>query len=574
MNDPSAPTPPPDAKPLIVQRDRTVLLDLHASGADLVRRRLARFAELVKSPDHLHTYRLTPLSLWNAASAGLSADEMVEFLDRHSLVRTPKEVRAFVVDALSRAGRLRLIKREGLLVLEIDDEIRDAVLSAPKLLDHATIVDGRVIVDPARRGEIKKVLVKAGWPVDDLAGFVQGAALKFAMRSETLSGERFDVRDYQDAAARAVYGDGDVRGGAGVVVLPCGAGKTVVGIRVMELYQTRTLVLTTNRSAVDQWIRELRERTTLKEGDVGEYTGAVKEIKPVTVSTYQILTHRRSASEAFTHFELFSSNDWGLVVYDEVHLLPAPVFRVTAELQARRRLGLTATLVREDGLEDEVFSLIGPCRYDLPWRELERKGHIAEARCVEIRVPLPPAAEERYVLADKKERFRISSENEKKFTVVRELLAKHKTDRVLVIGQFLKQLHRLQKVIEAPLITSKTPHAERERLYASFRDGTTPVLIVSKVANFAIDLPDANVAIEISGQFGSRQEEAQRLGRVLRKKKDGGGALFYAVVTADSRDQEFAAKRQLFLAEQGYPYRIMTLEQALSDDLRKGCESP
>ncbi|HYC79298.1 MAG TPA: DEAD/DEAH box helicase, partial [Planctomycetota bacterium] len=328
--------------------------------------------------------------------------------------------------------------------------------------------------------------------------------------------------------------------------------------------------LTTNRSAVDQWIRELLDRTTLTEDQVGEYTGAVKEIKPVTVSTYQILTHRRSATEGFTHFDLFSRNNWGLVIYDEVHLLPAPVFRVTAELQARRRLGLTATLVREDGLEDEVFSLIGPCRYDLPWRELERKGHIAEARCVEVRVPLPAHLEERYILADKKERFRIASENESKFTVVRALLERHRRDRVLVIGQYLRQLHRLQKLLGAPLITSKTPHPERERLYRAFRTGETPVLIVSKVANFAIDLPDANVAIEISGSFGSRQEEAQRLGRVLRKKSDGGGALFYAVVTQDSRDQEFAAKRQLFLAEQGYPYRIMSFDEALKSPAEPG----
>jgi DNA excision repair protein ERCC-3 len=571
VTDAVAPPPPSDAKPLIVQRDRTVLLDLHAPGADLVRRRLARFAELVKSPDHLHTYRLTPLSLWNAAGSGLGAEEMLEFLDRHSLVKTPKEVRAFVVDLLSRSGRVRLVRADGALVLDVDAEIRDQVLAAPKLLEHAALAHGRIVVDPAKRGEIKKALVKAGWPVDDLAGFVSGGALAFRMREVSRGGEAFAVRDYQDGAARAVYADGGARGGAGVVVLPCGAGKTVVGIRLMELYQTQTLVLTTNRSAVDQWIRELLERTTLTEDEVGEYTGAVKEIKPVTVSTYQILTHRRSATEGFTHFDLFSRNDWGLVVYDEVHLLPAPVFRVTAELQARRRLGLTATLVREDGLEDEVFSLIGPCRYDLPWRELERKGHIAEARCIEIRVALPDSLEERYALADKKERFRMSSENEKKFTVVRELCRKHAKDRVLVIGQFLRQLHRLQKILGAPLITSKTPHAERERLYASFRSGETPVLIVSKVANFAIDLPDANVAIEISGQFGSRQEEAQRLGRVLRKKKDGGGALFYAVVTADTRDQEFAAKRQLFLAEQGYPYRIMTLEEALSDVPRTEC---
>jgi DNA excision repair protein ERCC-3 len=548
----------PPAPPLIVQRDRTVLLDLHAPGAEVCRTRLARFAELVKSPDHLHTYRLTPLSLWNAAATGVSADEMLDFLDGHSIVKAPKEVRAFVHSMLERSGRVRLLRRGEDLILDVDPAFRDDVLAAPGIEEHVTIdEDGSIVVAHNARGGIKQTLLRAKFPVDDLAGYLKGDDLPVGLRAQTLAGEAFVVRDYQHAAAQAFYQDGSERGGSGVVVLPCGAGKTVVGIKVIELYQTQTLVLTTNRSAVSQWARELVQRTTLRPDQVGEYTGEVKEIRPVTVSTYQILTYRKSVEDGFTHFDLFHKNNWGLVIYDEVHLLPAPVFRVTAELQARRRLGLTATLVREDGKESDVFTLIGPCRYDLPWRTLERDGHIAEAHCVELRVPLPEDLRERYEIAGKKDRFRLASENSVKFRVVQQLLDRHKKDRVLIIGQFLRQLAQLRRLIGAPLITSKTPHPERERLYAAFRSGEVPVLIVSKVANFAIDLPDANVAIQISGTFGSRQEEAQRLGRVLRKKQGGGRALFYAVVTADSRDQEFAAHRQLFLTEQGYPYRIV-----------------
>jgi len=556
----------PDVKPLVVQRDRTVLLDLHAPGAEECRRGLARFADLIKSPDHLHTYRITPLSLWNANGAGLDAPTIIGFLDEHSITKAPKEVRHFVEDILSRTGRVRLIRKEGALVLDIDADLRPKVLEAPRVRDFVTeLEDGHLLVAPSHRGEIKQALVKSGFPIDDLAGYTAGDALPFELRKELRStGEPFEPRDYQRASADAFWCRGTERGGSGVVVLPCGAGKTLVGLCVMELYKTQTLILTSNRTSVAQWIRELVERTTLDASDVGEYTGEMKEIRPVTVSTYQILTWRKSADDPFTHFDLFHRNNWGLVIYDEVHLLPAPIFRVTAELQARRRLGLTATLVREDGKEADVFSLVGPCRYDLPWKELERKGHIAEARCVEVRVALAEELVDRYALADKKEQFRISAENEGKIAVVRALLRRHAKDRVLVIGQFLRQLHVLKAILGAPLITSKTPHPERDRLYAAFRTGEIPVLLVSKVANFAIDLPDANVAIEVSGTFGSRQEEAQRLGRILRKKKDGGGAVFYAVVTEASRDLEFASHRQLFLAEQGYPYEVVAGDVVLA----------
>lgn len=555
-----------DVKPLVVQRDRTVLLDLHAPGAEECRRGLARFADLIKSPDHLHTYRITPLSLWNANGAGLDAPTILAFLDEHSITKAPKEVRHFVEDILSRTGRVRLIRKEGALVLDIDADLRAKVLEAPRVRDYVTeLEDGHLLVAPSHRGEIKQALVKSGFPIDDLAGYTAGDALPFELRTELRStGETFEPRDYQKASAEAFWCRGTERGGSGVVVLPCGAGKTLVGLCVMALYKTQTLILTSNRTSVAQWIRELVERTTLDPSDVGEYTGEMKEIRPVTVSTYQILTWRKSADDPFTHFDLFHRNNWGLVIYDEVHLLPAPVFRVTAELQARRRLGLTATLVREDGKEADVFSLVGPCRFDLPWKELERKGHIAEARCVEVRVALAEELVDRYALADKKEQFRISAENEGKIAVVRALLRRHAKDRVLVIGQFLRQLHVLKAILGAPLITSKTPHPERDRLYAAFRTGEIPVLLVSKVANFAIDLPDANVAIEVSGTFGSRQEEAQRLGRILRKKKDGGGAVFYAVVTEASRDLEFASHRQLFLAEQGYPYEVVAGDVVLA----------
>ncbi len=430
--------------------------------------------------------------------------------------------------------------------------------------------DGGVTLAAEARGEVKQALVKLGYPVDDRAGYRQGEALAFALRDAAAGRQGFRLRDYQQAAAAAFHAGGSDRGGCGVVVLPCGAGKTVVGIASMRLLQTNTLVLTTNTVAVRQWVREILDKTTLTPEQVGEYTGEHKQVRPVTVATYQILTHRKGKLDGFTHLDLFDQGGFGLIVYDEVHLLPAPVFRATAGIQARRRLGLTATLVREDGRADEVFSLIGPKRYELPWKQLERQGFLAAARCYEVRTPLGEARAQRYAAAGARSQIRIAADNERKEDVVGALLRRHAADRVLVIGQYLEQLQRLATVFALPLITGQTPNAERDRLYAAFRAGQIKRLLVSKVGNFAIDLPDANVAIEVSGTFGSRQEEAQRLGRVLRPKADGGPASFYTVVSADTREQEFARKRQLFLTEQGYAYEIVQADDLLADDAAAG----
>ncbi|MSR74448.1 MAG: DEAD/DEAH box helicase [Planctomycetes bacterium] len=548
----------PIGKPLIVQRDRTVLLDLHEPGAEEARGEISRFSELIKSPEHLHTYRITSLSLWNGAARGIDAPEVSSTLARWSRNLVPKEVMVWVCEALARTGRIRLVRRAERFGLETDPDTLATIMAVPSVSELVEqCADGFLALRDGMRGLVKRALVRVGYPVDDVAGFEEGDPLPVRLRTTDTEGRPFAVRDYQESAAQAFYAERSERGGAGIVVLPCGSGKTVVGIRAMALYGVQTLILTTNRSAVAQWKRELLARTHLTADQVGEYTGDTKEIRPVTVSTYQILTWRRSATSSFEHLELFSSNNWGLVIYDEVHLLPAPVFRVTADLQARRRLGLTATLVREDGREDEVFSLIGPCRYDLPWRNLEKRGFIAQARCIEVRVPFSRDERVTYEDSTRRERVRQSAENPAKLDVLHALLRRHKRDRVLVIGQYTDQLLDISRAIGAPLITGATPNDQREVLYGAFRRGLVPVLVVSKVANFAIDLPDANVAIQVSGMFGSRQEEAQRLGRVLRAKSDGSGALFYAVVTENSRDQEFSAHRQLFLAEQGYAYEIM-----------------
>lgn len=565
--------------PLIVQADRTVLLETTHPEYEAARDRLARFAELEKSPEYVHFYKITPVSCWNAAALGERADEVCDWLVRASRFPVAPPVLAQIREWFRRYGLLRLVPgRGGRLVLQCDDAATLAVLLAqPTFAALVESDDGAsVAVAAANRGLVKQTLVRLGYPVDDRAGYRDGDRLAFGLRQADVGAPGFRLRDYQAAAAGAFHAGGSDRGGCGVVVLPCGAGKTVVGIAAMQLLQTNTLVLTTNTVAVRQWIREILARTTLGPDEVGEYTGEQKHVRPVTVATYQILTHRKGKLDGFTHMDLFDRGGFGLVVYDEVHLLPAPVFRATAGIQARRRLGLTATLVREDGRADEVFSLIGPKRYEVPWKLLERQGFLAVARCFEVRVPLPPAQAETYAAAGARTQIRVAADNPDKLAVVGALLRRHAGDRVLVIGQYLEQLQQLAQRHGLPLMTGQTPQAERDRLYAAFRAGEVPRLVVSKIGNFAVDLPDANVAIEVSGTFGSRQEEAQRLGRILRPKADGRPASFYTLVSADTREQEFARKRQLFLTEQGYAYEIVHAAEMQAadaqDDAADGCE--
>jgi len=557
--------------PLIVQQDRTVLLETQHPDFEAARDRLCRFAELEKSPEYVHFYRITPISVWNAAALGETAQSIVDWLVANSRFPVAPAVLQQLEEWHRRYGLLQLVAAGERL------ELRSRDLEALReLAAHATVRDlvvcddaGRCTVAAADRGVVKQALVRLGYPVDDRAGYARGDELPFALRAQAADGRPFAVREYQSAAAAAFHRGGSDVGGCGVVVLPCGAGKTVVGMAVMHLVQTNTLVLTTNTVAVRQWVRELLDKTTLGEHQVGEYTGEEKAIRPVTVATYQILTHRRRRLDAFTHLDLFDGGGFGLIVYDEVHLLPAPVFRATAGIQARRRLGLTATLVREDGRQDEVFSLIGPKRFELPWKQLERQGFLAQARCVEVRVPLSAERAARYARSGRREQFRVASDNELKVDVAGALLRRHAQDRVLVIGQFLDQLQQLATVFRVPLITGRTPSSERERLYAAFRRGELQRLVVSKVGNFAIDLPDANVAIQVSGTFGSRQEEAQRLGRILRPKAHGATACFYTLVSDGTREQEFGKKRQLFLAEQGYAYAIVCAAELLAGTPRE-----
>jgi DNA excision repair protein ERCC-3 len=546
--------------PLIVQGDRTVLVEVDNPKYAEARDALAPFAELEKSPEHIHTYRITPLSLWNAAAAGLTADDMIEVLRRFSKFPVPANLLTDISEQVSRYGRVRLERDGDRLRLVCGDlPLLEELARQPKVrtylgerLDPASFA-----VDPAHRGVLKQGLIAVGYPAEDLAGYTEGAPLETHLRDVARSGLPFHVRDYQREAAEVYFAGGDVRGGSGVIVLPCGAGKTIVGLAAMSLIQRSTLVLTTGITAVKQWRREILDKTDLPEEVIAEYTGESKEIGPVTLATYQILTHRADKSDEFPHFKLFDQRDWGLIIYDEVHLLPAPVFRVTANIQARRRLGLTATLIREDKRESDVFTLIGPKKYDVPWRELETRGWIAEANCTEVRVAMPEALRMEYAVAEFREMYRIASENPAKDEVVAALLDHYPDSRVLIIGQYLKQLRRLAKRFELPLITGSTPQSEREKLYDQFRKGELRHLILSKVGNFALDLPDANVLIQVSGTFGSRQEEAQRLGRILRPKSGGEIAHFYTLVTRDTRELDFAHHRQLFLTEQGYSYAIL-----------------
>jgi DNA excision repair protein ERCC-3 len=555
--------------PLIVQSDKTLLLEIDHEQAEACRRAIAPFAELERAPEHVHTYRLTPLGLWNARAAGHDAEQVVNVLLEYSRYAVPHALLIDVAETMSRYGRLQLVQDpvHGLVLHALDRAVLMEVMRSKRSagLFGARLDDTDVIVHPSERGHLKQVLLKLGWPAEDLAGYVDGEAHAIALDTAGVSNpdangapRPWDLRPYQNQAI-----DGFWHGGSGVIVLPCGAGKTLVGAGAMARSQTTTLILVTNTVSARQWRDELLKRTTLTDEEIGEYSGARKEVRPVTIATYQVLTTKRKG--VYTHLELLDARDWGLVIYDEVHLLPAPIFRMTADLQARRRLGLTATLVREDGREDEVFSLIGPKRFDAPWKDIESQGYIAPADCVEVRLTMPERDRMIYATAEPEDRYRLAATAPGKNHVVDQLVAKHAGEPTLVIGQYIDQLEELAAHLGVDLITGSTTVPERQRLYDAFRTGEITTLVVSKVANFSIDLPEASVAIQVSGSFGSRQEEAQRLGRLLRPKGDGRTAHFYAVVARDTVDQDFAAHRQRFLAEQGYAYTIVDAEDLVTD---------
>jgi len=555
---------PTAANPLIVQSDKTLLLDVHAERAEEARTAIIPFAELEKSPEHIHTYRITPLSLWNAASAGYVPSDIVKSLSKYSRYQIPSGIAEGFSDTMSRYGKITMLAADGdnngdeLFLQAEEPAVRAEIESLKSLKKYLQKTDKGFLLKLVNRGTVKRELIQQGWPVKDEAPLIKGEDLEITLRGECLSGNRFALRDYQIEAAQSVLGNGAPGTGYGVVSLPCGSGKTVVGMLIMSLLKTNTLILTTGVAAVHQWIAELLDKTELTQEQIAEYSGDSKYVGPVTIATYQVVTWRPDRGGDFPHFKLFRERRWGLIIYDEVHLLPAPVFRVTAELQAVRRLGLTATLVREDGAEDAVFSLVGPKRYDVPWKELEGKGWIAEASCTEIRLDLPQELKIPYAVATPREKYRIAGENPLKENVVAQLIENHSNDQVLVIGQYLSQLESFAKILNAPLITGKTPNAERERIYGSFKRGESRVIVVSKVANFAIDLPSASMAVQVSGSFGSRQEEAQRLGRILRPKGAGKNhtARFFTLVSRHTLEEDFAANRQKFLAEQGYKYSI------------------
>lgn len=590
--------------PLIVQGDRTLLLDVHAPLAMECRNDLLPFAELERSPEHLHTYRLTPLSLWNATSAGFTAKNAIDVLKKYSRYNVPQSIEVWITETASRFGKLRLIPGPTIKVpVKTADILNDSpekkqtelveeqylylvANSRPIFLEISANPQAKKILEPCEfdesavpenisvseeekkycfqlkltdRGTIKQILLKALWPIKDEIQLKNGEPLDFHLLETTKAGKTFQIRNYQNEAANALVGNRGPGTGFGTVVLPCGAGKTIVGMNVMNLLKTSTLIITTNISAVHQWIQELLDKTNLLPEQIAEYTGENKTLAPVTVATYQILTWRPEKDGPYPHFSIFRKRNWGLIIYDEVHMLPAPVFRVVAELQAVRRIGLTATLVREDGCEGYVFSLVGPKRYDVPWKELEKSHWIAKAECIEVRLDLPESEEIEYAVAPARTKHRLASENPVKTEVTKEIISRFPEDKILVIGQYLEQLEILSKELKTPIITGKTPNAERDKIYQDFREGKIHVLVVSKVANFAIDLPDASLAIQVSGTFGSRQEEAQRLGRILRPKERT--SRFFTLITRNTVEEEFGSNRQKFLAEQGYSYRIIRYAQ-------------
>lgn len=574
--------------PLIVQGDRSLLLDVHAPLAEECRNALIPFAELEKSPEHLHTYRLTPLSLWNAASAGFSADDAIDVLQKFARYDVPQSVTMWIKETSSRFGKIKLIEGP-----DIEVPVKEG--SAEKIIEHhlylvadsiavfkeiaanhavkkllTTTINSddapefSFLLKLTDRGTIKQLLLQAGWPVKDEVSLIDGEPLDVSLRTTTAAGRKLEIREYQIGAARALVGDKGPGTGFGTIVLPCGAGKTIVGMQIMDMLKTSTLIITTNISAVHQWIDELLDKTNLTTEQIAEYSGESKTIKQVTVATYQVLTWRPDKEGPYPHFSLFHERPWGLIIYDEVHMLPAPVFRVVADLQAVRRVGLTATLVREDGCEGYVFSLVGPKRYDVPWKELERDQWIASAECIEVRIDLPAYQEIDYAVASVREKHKIASMNPDKLPVVSKIIQQFPDDKILVIGQYLQQLDEIVKELNCPIITGKTPTAERDKIYNEFRQGKIRVLVVSKVANFAIDLPDASLAIQVSGTFGSRQEEAQRLGRILRPKERK--SRFFTLITRNTVEEEFGANRQKFLAEQGYEYKIVRYNGELNID--------
>ena len=589
--------------PLIVQSDKTLLLDVHAPLAEECRNDLIPFAELEKSPEHLHTYRLTPLSLWNASSAGFGPEDAVAVLEKYARYDVPQSVVMWIKEIASRFGKIRLIPGPVNLVPVKEDSdklIEEKYLylvaqSLPIYKELGALKEVKKIiwacdyVEPENstnnkielsddekqfcfclrltdRGTIKQLLLSAGWPVKDEVILTDGEPLDVSLRETTLSGKSLEIREYQKKSAAALIGDKGPGTGFGTIVLPCGAGKTIVGMTIMDLLKTSTLIITTNISAVHQWIGELLDKTNLTSDQIAEYSGESKEIKQVTVATYQVLTWRPTKEGPYPHFSIFHQRPWGLIIYDEVHMLPAPVFRVVAELQAVRRVGLTATLVREDGCEGYVFSLVGPKRYDVPWKELERDNWIASAECIEVRIDLPAFKEIEYAVASVREKHKIASQNEEKNEIVKEIVELYPQDKILVIGQYLEQLDKIAKILNCPIITGKTPNSERDKIYDDFKKGVIRVLVVSKVANFAIDLPDASLAIQVSGTFGSRQEEAQRLGRILRPKERK--ARFFTLITRNTVEEEFGSNRQKFLAEQGYEYKIIRYDgkESLKED--------
>lgn len=554
-------------RPLVVQSDRTLFVEAKHPQFAQLRDQLHAFAELIKSPEYIHTYRLTPLSLWNAAASGWTYSQVLSLLKEYAKFPLSYDVEQSIIQDFNKFGRfsLQMISSNSLYLLSAEKEDLEYMIRYPSLSSffvrgtiEAIEQDGQVMwgvpVHPGRRGDLKQKSIRLGYPIQDEAGYIQGDPLALTLATTLAHGVPFQLRQYQQEAVDAFYKEGSALGGHGILVLPCGAGKTVIGMASMEKYQCATLILSPNQTAVKQWKAEILEKTNVSADQIGEYTGELKQIRPITIATYQVLTFRGSTQDEFVHMDVFNKKNWGLIIYDEVHLLPAPVFRATASIQSTRRLGLTATLIREDGKEEDVFSLIGPKRYDAPWKQLEDQGFIAKAYCTEIRIDFDSVLKEQYYMLPERNKMRLAQENPKKFAVVQDLLHKHEGAQILIIGQYVAQLEEIAALLRIPVITGKMKQEERQRLYHQFKQGQLSVLAVSKVANFAIDLPDASVAIQISGTYGSRQEEAQRLGRILRPKADDNEAYFYHIVTKDSKDQEFAAKRQLFLVEQGYHY--------------------